>query len=97
MGKWKMESANLEEIRDMMREVQPCLGADWSKTVPVRELVAATGASVIYHMLARERFSLRDPEFQKLMNIIRNYTALTNASWGLVQAPCLSSWACYPL
>jgi hypothetical protein len=83
MGKREMESMIHEEIRDMMEEVRRYVGDNWSKTVPVRELVAATGANVICHMLLGMRFSLRDPELRKLMNVIRNFTSLVNASGGL--------------
>jgi hypothetical protein len=83
MGKREMESIIHEEIRDMMNEVQRYVGADWSGTVTVRELVAATGANVICHMLLGMRFGLRDPELRKLMNVIRSLTTLVNASGGL--------------
>ncbi|KAJ9590992.1 hypothetical protein L9F63_027800, partial [Diploptera punctata] len=59
------------------------LGSDWKNTVPVRELVSASGANVIYHMLTGKRFELTDPKLKELMNIIRNLTSLINASGGL--------------
>ena len=83
MGKREMESVIHEEIRDLLNEVKRCAGPDWNNTVLVRDLVSATGANVIYHMLTGRRFKLTDPELKKLMDIIRSLTSLINASGGL--------------
>ncbi|XP_069688633.1 methyl farnesoate epoxidase-like [Periplaneta americana] len=86
MGKREMEAIIHDEIRDLMDEVKRYAGPEYSKPVPVRELVAATGANVIYHMLSGERFSLRDPKLRHLMEIIRKLIALTDASGGFASS-----------
>lgn len=86
MGKREMETVIHEEIRDLVEEVKRYSGPDYGKPVPVRELVAATGANVIYHMLAGERFCLRDSKLRHLMDLIRNFTALVNASGGIASS-----------
>ncbi|PSN45971.1 hypothetical protein C0J52_09763 [Blattella germanica] len=86
MGKSVMEKAIHDEIADMIEEVKRYACSDWSKPIPVHEMVAASGANIIYNMLAGQRFKRSDPKFQDIMDAIQNYTTTVPVFGGLASS-----------
>nr|CAD7393110.1 unnamed protein product [Timema cristinae] len=86
MGKHSMEEQIQEETRALMKDAKRMAGDDWSRPVPVHDLIAASGVNIILQLIAGYRFERDDPRMSELMKLVKKLTMKINTSGGLASS-----------